>query len=38
VLRVTGRAQVLAQQQGITNWNVSLSHTDSVAVAVVAAA
>lgn len=38
VLRVTGRAQVLAQQQGITNWHVSLSHTDSVAVAVVAAA
>jgi phosphopantetheinyl transferase (holo-ACP synthase) len=28
----------LAQQQGITNWHVSLSHTDSVAVAVVAAA
>jgi holo-[acyl-carrier protein] synthase len=36
-LIVSGRAQELAQQQGITQWWVSLSHTHIVAVAVVAA-
>jgi holo-[acyl-carrier protein] synthase len=38
LLRVTGRAQLLANERGITSWHVSLSHTDSVAIAVVAAA
>ena len=37
-LLVTGRAQVLAKAKGIGVWHVSLSHTDLVAVAVVAAA
>jgi len=37
-LLVTGRAQALAKAKGITVWHVSLSHTEQVAVAVVAAA
>jgi holo-[acyl-carrier protein] synthase len=37
VLQVRGRAQQIAQSRGITSWQVSISHTDSVAVAVVAA-
>ena len=36
-LIVSGRAQELAEQLGITRWRVSLSHTHIVAVAVVAA-
>jgi holo-[acyl-carrier protein] synthase len=36
-LIVSGRAQELAEQLGITQWRVSLSHTHIVAVAVVAA-
>ena len=34
-LRVTGRAEALALEKGAASWQVSLSHTDSVAVAVV---
>ena len=34
-LRVTGRAAALAHEKGAGAWQVSLSHTDSVAVAVV---
>jgi holo-[acyl-carrier protein] synthase len=36
-LRIEGRAKLLADARGITSWQVSISHTDSVAVAVVAA-
>ena len=36
-LIVSGRAQELAEQLGITQWRVSLSHTYIVAVTVVAA-
>ncbi|MEY4147194.1 MAG: holo-[acyl-carrier-protein] synthase [Actinomycetota bacterium] len=36
-LRVTGRAEQLAKSKGVTSWQVSISHTDTVAVAVVAA-
>jgi holo-[acyl-carrier protein] synthase len=36
-LRVTGRAQEIAQSQGVSQWHVSISHTDTVAMAVVAA-
>jgi holo-[acyl-carrier protein] synthase len=36
-LEVTGRAAHLAAQKGVATWRVSLSHTDLVAVAVVAA-
>ena len=35
-LIVTGRALELAQAQGVQSWLVSLSHTDDMAVAVVA--
>jgi holo-[acyl-carrier protein] synthase len=34
-LRVTGRAAALALEKGAGSWQVSLSHTDSVAMAVV---
>jgi holo-[acyl-carrier protein] synthase len=37
VLAVRGRAERLAAARGITDWLVSLSHTDSVAMAVVIA-
>jgi len=36
-LVVTGRAAELALEQNVTGWHLSLSHTDAVAVAVVAA-
>ncbi len=36
-LRVTGRAAHLAAERGVTAWHVSLSHTDTTAVAVVIA-
>lgn len=36
-LVVTGRAAELARKQGVTTWHVSLSHTQDMAVAVVAA-
>lgn len=34
---VTGRAARLASERGVGGWQVSLSHTESVAIAVVAA-
>ena len=37
VLQVTGRAQELAEKSGVGHWYVSITHTDSVAMAVVAA-
>lgn len=37
VLAVRGRAEQLANARGVTDWLVSLSHTDSVAMAVVVA-
>lgn len=36
-LAVSGRASALAREQGVTSWSVSLSHTGSVAMAVVVA-
>jgi holo-[acyl-carrier protein] synthase len=36
-LVVTGRAAALATEQGVTEWKVSLTHTDRVAEAVVVA-
>ncbi len=36
-LVVTGRAATLAHEQDISTWHVSLTHTDSVAMAVVSA-
>jgi holo-[acyl-carrier protein] synthase len=36
-LVVSGRAAELAATAGVTRWDISLTHTDSVAVAVVAA-
>lgn len=36
-LLVTGRAEVLARSQGVDGWYVSITHTDTVAMAVVAA-
>lgn len=36
-LVVDGRARELAEHAGVTGWRVSLTHTDAVAVAVVAA-
>lgn len=36
-LQVSGRAAQLARERGVTNWHVSLTHTDHLAVAVVAA-
>lgn len=36
-LRITGRAAVLADAAGVTRWAVSLSHTTSMAQAVVVA-
>jgi holo-[acyl-carrier protein] synthase len=37
VLVVTGRAAVIAAAYGVRRWQVSLAHTDHVAMAVVAA-
>ena len=36
-LRVTGRAEELAVERGITAWHLSLTHTDHVAIAYVLA-
>lgn len=36
-LNVRGRAAELAERAGVREWHVSISHTDSVAMAVVAA-
>lgn len=36
-LIVTGRAHELARSQGVDGWHVSITHTDTVAMAVVAA-
>lgn len=36
-LRVDGRAAALAERRGVKHWHVSISHTDHLAVAVVAA-
>lgn len=36
-LRITGRAAVRADAAGVTGWHLSLSHSDLVATAVVAA-
>jgi holo-[acyl-carrier protein] synthase len=36
-LSLTGRAAVLGHERGVTRWHVSLSHTDTVAVASVVA-
>ena len=36
-LQVGGRAAALARLRGVTKWHVSISHTDDLAVAVVAA-
>jgi holo-[acyl-carrier protein] synthase len=36
-LVITGRAHALATSHGIAGWHVSITHTDSVAMAVVAA-
>jgi holo-[acyl-carrier protein] synthase len=36
-LTVTGRAEVLAGEQGVSGWHLSITHTDEVASAVVAA-
>ena len=36
-LQVTGRAEQLAISQGVGGWHVSITHTDTVAMAVVAA-
>lgn len=36
-LSLTGRAAALADEAGVTRWHLSLSHSDLVAVAVVAA-
>jgi holo-[acyl-carrier protein] synthase len=37
ILRVSGRAEELAVKAGVHNWHVSISHTDTVAMAVVTA-
>jgi holo-[acyl-carrier protein] synthase len=37
VLEVEGAAQTLAREAGITRWSVSLTHTDTVAIAYVVA-
>jgi len=36
-LRLSGRAQELAAERGITSWHLSLTHTDTVAIAYVVA-
>lgn len=37
ILMVEGRAQELSRTAGVTDWNVSLTHTSSVAIAYVVA-
>jgi len=37
ILEVEGQAQTLAREAGITRWSVSLTHTDTVAIAYVVA-
>ncbi|MBL4590788.1 MAG: holo-ACP synthase, partial [Phycisphaerales bacterium] len=37
MLNISGRAAEIAEQLGITAWHVSLSHTDSIAMASVIA-
>lgn len=37
VLKVVGRAEDLARESGVGGWHVSITHTDTVAMAVVAA-
>lgn len=36
-LRVSGRAEELARRNGVEGWHISITHTDTVAMAVVAA-
>jgi len=36
-LRITGRAEELAVSNGVGAWHVSITHTETVAMAVVAA-
>jgi holo-[acyl-carrier protein] synthase len=36
-LAITGKAQALADERGVTGWMVSLSHTATTAIAVVLA-
>ena len=36
-LVVTGKARVLAERAGVDGWHVSITHTDTVAIACVAA-
>jgi holo-[acyl-carrier protein] synthase len=37
LLRLSGRAQALAEEQGLQEWSISLSHSDHYAVAFVVA-
>jgi len=37
VLRLSGRAETLARELGLTEWAISLSHTDELAIAFVVA-
>jgi holo-[acyl-carrier protein] synthase len=37
VLHLTGRARALADEQGLTEWAISLSHTEAYAIAFVVA-
>lgn len=37
MLAVTGRAQVLARQLGVADWHVSITHTETTAIAYVIA-
>lgn len=37
MLQVTGRAQEIARERGVSQFHVSISHTETVAMAVVAA-
>lgn len=36
-LVITGEGKILAKEQGLTNWSVSLSHTENMAIAFVVA-
>jgi holo-[acyl-carrier protein] synthase len=37
-VRITGRAAELASRRDISSWHLSITHTEQVAIAVVAAA